>query len=429
MMIHFATASFLLMSTSLLTAAADPPEINTNHATFADALTSNLYTNDNECSSALGVSMAFGLIYPSGTGNSADQIRNVFGYPSGSQLQLVWNDTASKLDSAYEGQCRYSFFVDTQECESELPTLEIANSIWTDDGAELNPTYADVVGHAVRQIDFDDVGAAGVINEWVANSTNGLIPTILPEGRLSAILIAVNSIYLKASWAKAFEEAFTNEDIFYTAPSRETLAESTAHFMHTVDRFRYSHNVLPGFQILQLPFIGNTLSLMIILPVSDTSGTVMSTQVLAALPSLEYTRVALALPKFKFESEYKDGLKSSLESLGLTAPFQGGLCIFEGDCSASVDTIIHKTIIDVNEQGVEAAAVTTLIMTTSAPPTDPPILFMADHPFQFFIYDSNEDLVIFEGRVGAPAIPEESPGAQLKSKHTDSDFWSSTFWM
>ena len=83
-----------------------------------------------------------------------------------------------------------------------------------------------------------------------------------------------------------------------------------------------------------------------------------SQDVLNAIPSMKIERVAVAIPKFKFESEYKENLMESLNDIGLNAPFEGELCKIFDDCSVKISDVIQKTVIDVNEQGVEAAAVT-----------------------------------------------------------------------
>jgi len=144
---------------------------------------------------------------------------------------------------------------------------------------------------------------------------------------------------------------------------------------------------------------------------------------------LERTRVAFALPKFKFESEYKDDLKAALLALGMTAPFEerpDNMCIVEGRCDAFIDAIIQKTFIDVNEKGVEAAAVTALGLSLTSLPPPQAVLFLANRPFQFFLYDEVENLVIFEGQVGEPGVASDSV-ATLEGNHADPDFWQTNF--
>jgi serine protease inhibitor len=221
----------------------------------------------------------------------------------------------------------------------------------------------------------------------------------------------------------------TNNDYFYSSASRQTEV-TKAHFMHQVfDHLQYSHEALPGNQIAQLPFTASDLSMVLVRPMSDDKGTVTSSEVITSLTKLETTRVALALPKFKFESKYEENLKDALQAIGIIAPFFGDLCGLYGDCGPFIDKVIQKTVIDVNEKGVEAAAVTAIMVTKSGGPSEDPILMMLDHPFQFFIYDHTEDLVIFEGRLGAPEIPEGDSIVSLLSVHSEGDFWSKNFYV
>ena len=417
---------YLLLTAIPLLVAGD--SISTNHRGFADALTANLYGKENECSSALGVSMAFSLIYPGSTGNSTDQIRDVMGYPNGTQLRLVWKNVSSRLGSVYEGQCQMFF---GGECHEQAPTLKIANSVWLDDNGTVTLTYETVVGTSLHQIDFEADDSSVIVNKWVENQTNGLIDSIVPDDEPlypPYILIAINSIYLQASWTNPFNEQNTNEDSFYSMPNRQTEV-TKAHFMHQVyERLRYSHEALPCYQVAELPFAVSTLSMIVTLPVCDSVvPTASSEQVLTAIGELETTRVALSLPKFKFESKYEDALKDALQTIGVVAPFSGDLCGLFGSCGPFIDKIIQKTVIDVNEKGVEAAAVTAVsAIKTAGLLLEDPVLMELNHPFQFFIYDQMEDVVLFEGRVGAPDVPEGSV-ASLRSVHSEDDFWSKNF--
>lgn len=159
-----------------------------------------------------------------------------------------------------------------------------------------------------------------------------------------------------------------------------------------------------------------------------TSNAVLS----ALLPKLQSTAVAIALPKFRFTSSYQERMRAALQETGLTAPFEGSLCFGgEGGCNGKVTDVIHKTVIDVNEQGVEAAAVTnTVTLSRASSPLGTfgvPVLFLANHPFQFFIYEDEEDLVLFEGQVGNPGAAIETETPNLDIQHASPTFWSDTF--
>mmetsp|Transcript_39882 Transcript_39882/g.85970 ORF Transcript_39882/g.85970 Transcript_39882/m.85970 type:complete len:598 (-) Transcript_39882:165-1958(-) len=404
----------------------------TDHQMFADEFTSILYTNPNECSSALGVSMAFSLIYPGSTGDGLEEIRDTLYYPEGSNMRLVWEKTTQSMLGSANGE---------DQGWAVKPLLKIANSVWFDDGDTLDPDYKSVVSDYAKQIDLAAADSPIIVNEWVDESTNGMITEIVPEDEPlfpPYVLVAINSIYLKAAWREQFKEAKTNLDSFYESAT-STNEVSQAHFMNMVDRFQYSHDALPGYQVIDLPFDQSQMSMIFVLPMADDMETISSTDLIAALTDLKSTRVALSLPKFKFESKYEATLKDSLRQMGMTAPFTegaGALCgLFDNyqNCKdIFIDKVIQKTVIDVNEEGVEAAAVTAVgVGVTSVPsaPTDEPVLVTLDHPFQFFIYDNAQGLALFEGRVGKPEVPEGMPKVPLlDSKRTDDDFWSKVYY-
>lgn len=419
--------------------AVDPTE----HQAFADDLTAILHAeNANDCTSALGVSMAFSLVWPGCVGEAIGQVRDVLGYPDdSSNMRLVWEETTQTMLASAGGQCLGGVW--NGVCDSEAPLLKIANAIWYDDGSVLNSTYDSIVGGYAMQTDFEAMESPTVVNKWVENSTNGMIDSIVEEGKPlfpPYVLIAINSIYLKASWSEQFFEWLTNLDIFYESASR-TNTVSEAHFMNMVSYFDYSHDALPGHQVIDLPFDNSQMSMIFVLPFGDGSseGAVRSTDLIGVMDALESTRVALSLPKFKFESTYDD-IKSALSQLGIVAPFtagSGALCgMFENipDCgNLVIDDVIQKTVIDVNEKGVEAAAVTAVLVgKTSADPAEPPppdpVLMILDHPFQFFIYDKEQGLMLFEGRLGSPEVPDAEPTSPLlDAKHLDADFWANSF--
>lgn len=380
--------------------------------------------------------MAFSLIYPGCMGDAIEQVRETLRYPNSTNLQLVWENQTQELLAGASGACLWGS--SDQGCESEAPLLKIANSVWVHSEYALTSEYEVVVDEYVKQIDFKADNSPVLVNEWVDESTNGAIDEIVSEDEPlfpPTVLLAINSIYLKARWQKQFEYTKTNRDSFYDSASRMTEV-SKAHFMNMVEYFDYSHKALPEYQVIDLPFAESDMSMIFVLPMNEGADAVSSTDLIAAMDKLESTKMALSLPKFKFESEYGDDLKESLFTLGIQAPFTedtGALCgLFEDqtDCQKLIiDEIIQKTVIDVNEKGVEAAAVTAIsVGVTSMPVPTTPTLMILDHPFQFFIYDKTQDLMLFEGRLGEPEIPEIEPEeALLDALHSADGFWLNAF--
>lgn len=168
--------------------------------------------------------------------------------------------------------------------------------------------------------------------------------------------------------------------------------------------------------------------MILALPETDAAAPIDFQDIQPLLSGMESTKVAVALPKFRFESVYKENLKESLQSIGLKSAFEGGLCFGgEGGCNAKVSEVIQKTVINVNEEGVEASAVTAVMVDRGAPVPDVPVLFLANHPFQFFIYESEEDVVLFEGRVGDPGSTYTVEDPSLGAQHNDESFWTDSF--
>jgi serpin B len=144
--------------------------------------------------------------------------------------------------------------------------------------------------------------------------------------------------------------------------------------------------------------------MLIVLPTTDGARTVKSTDLIGALDKLESSRVALSLPKFNFESTYENDLTEALIALGLGSLFKAeneSFCgLLQNSSCLVISLVIQKTSIAVDEKGVEAAATTAVKMNGMSFDPTPPILMRVDHPFQFFIYDEKEELMLFEGRLG-----------------------------
>lgn len=367
------------------------------------------------------------LLYPSMQGDSKTQTESILGFSS-DENELPWARTIAAFDTDYTGACVDEF---DGQCFRNQSTVSVSNSVWVHDGSSLNPAYENLVGDIVSETDFSAAEAGDLVNAWVEEATRGLIDTIVESAPLSPwILLAINAIYLKASWRLPFDDFRTTTDKFYT-PDKLSVTRDDTIFMHQLERHPYSHTAIPGFQMVQLQFTSEPLSMILVQPSTAAGGTVTSTQVLAALPEIvdintQHPRVALALPRFEMESIYTDILKTSLMDMGLTAPFAGNLCVYEDDCSPFLDVVLQKTYLSLDEKGVEAAAVTVGAVATSFP-VDPPFEFLANAPFQFFIYDAATEVVIFEGRVVDPIPHANAPATTSTGKHSDPTFWTDQF--
>ena len=174
--------------------------------------------------------------------------------------------------------------------------------------------------------------------------------------------------------------------------------------MHRTGDFRYSEG--DGRQVLELPYEGNDLAMVIILPreadgLGALEATLSSQNLEAWLAGLRRQKVRIALPRFTMTSSFR--LEKALKSLGMTDAFTGRADFsgMNGRGGLFISAVIHKAFVDVNEEGTEAAAATAVVMMKSAAPK-PPVIFQADHPFLFLIRDNASGSILFMGRLMDP---------------------------
>lgn len=292
--------------------------------------------------------------------------------------------------------------------------LEIANAVFGRKGLELTDAFQKTIetsfAGGIRAVDFEGNPdqAADTINGWVSEKTHGKIKEVLKKTPavkdLHAVL--VDTLYFKASWLHPFEKMFTKPAAFHGA------REAQVPTMHQTGHFGYLEQ--EDAQVLGMPYKDGPFEMVVVLPkkkeglaaiekrLNPRALEVWTTQ-------LEPKRVQVSLPRFKVT--WGDDLVPVFQKLGVQALFTPGGADLSGITTKVplyVSKIVHKTFVAVDEEGTEAAAVTSVeAMAGSAPPRDPPIVFAADHPFLFLIRDSKNGAVLFMGRVTDPEPAEK----------------------
>jgi serpin B len=245
-----------------------------------------------------------------------------------------------------------------------------------------------------------------MINRWVAGKTRDKITDILqPESvGTDSRLVLVNALYFKAPWLDSFNESATT-DVDFFAPDG---SRSAVPMMHSVRATRYFETA--DAQVVKLPYARGAFSMIVILP-KDKSGLPalearLDEELIEGLRSkLENKRVDLSLPKFKAEGAFD--MVDALKGLGVKSAFEGNLADFSfmnGKRDLFINAASHKSFVEVNERGTEAAAATAIGVArmTAAAPQDAPVIFRADHPFIFLIQDEAGGTILFMGRVAKP---------------------------
>jgi serine protease inhibitor len=284
--------------------------------------------------------------------------------------------------------------------------MEIANSIWyRDDFSVLEDfihTNQEYFYAEIRSLDFSAPGAKDIINWWVSEKTHEKIREIIDEIPAQTVMYLINAIYFKGMWTFEFDPEDTGLKPFYPAegPSFNALA------MRQETELNYYHNDL--FQLVELPYGDRNFSMLVFLPSAGKS----CSDILAGMDNdswnswtgqLAETDVLVQLPKFKFET-FKL-LNEYLSSMGMEIAFTDA-ADFTGINPAGnlyISRVLHKTYIDVNEEGTEAAAVTAVeVGFTSVGPNPGPVRFIADRPFLFAIRENSTGSILFMGRLSYP---------------------------
>lgn len=372
-------------------------EVNAVNQQFAFDLFKVVAAEEEEncCVSPLSTSLCIGMILNGADNDTYQEIQETLGYSGFSNQEI----------NEY-----------VQTMQTELPKLDgrtlltNANSIWINnnytllpDYIQLNKTYYDA---EVSNIPFDDK-AAGTINQWCDEKTNGLIPTIIDHAESSAISYLLNAIYFKGMWTYEFKKDDTTDRPFYTADGRsDKVATMTQENDFNIYRDR-------DITIVELPYGNQAISMLLFMPslpetntVDNLIGTMDHSKWEQWMTGMRKYSFEIRLPRFKMEKEMN--LIEPLKALGIQKAFTDEadftkMCSLAG---VSIGMILQKTYLEVNEAGTEAAAVTIGGMSTS---TGEPIEFNPwpsvvsfDHPFGYIIRENSTGAILFAGKVAKP---------------------------
>ncbi len=345
--------------------------------------------------SPYSISTALAMTYEGAKGQTAEEMQSVFHFPKDAELRR--NAISQIADEINKGDKEYK--------------LSTANALWAQKDFAFRKDYLEVVenyyGGVARNLDFkaDTEGSRLTINGWVEDQTNDKIKDLIPAGVLNrgTRLVLTNAIYFKGEWVKTFDKSATKDRDFTISRfnkvpvpmMRQSGRDSTFNYAETED-----------LQLLELPYAGDDISMLMILPKDDLGsieGSLTIQQLSEWRESLTEQRVDIFIPRFKFET--KTFMKKTLSKMGMPTAFSNS-ADFTGMEEESrenwkIDEVIHQAFVDVNEEGTEAAAATAIVFgPTSMPPPVP--VFMADHPFIFIIQQKETGNILFMGRVSDP---------------------------
>lgn len=342
--------------------------------------------------SPYSISTALAMTYAGARRGTEAQMRETLHFPQDreqvhqafAQLEARFRDIASK------GQVH----------------LAVANALWPHTGYPLLKEFLTLVrehyGVQITSVDYGDPERArATINSWVADKTANRIRDLIPPGILDALtrLVLVNAIYFKGSWASQFDPDVTREAPFWIAPRRERLVP----MMNQRAWLRYWEG--DGLQVLELPYAGRELSMVVLLP-ENRDGLPCLEDGLSVesiglwTQNLWRSQVEVSLPRFEVTLPFR--LDATLAEMGMVDAFgEADFSGMDGTKQLYIAAVLHKAFVAVNEVGTEAAAATAVVMATRGLVLATPV-FCADHPFLFLIRDNRTGSILFLGRVVDP---------------------------
>ncbi|MCE2395666.1 serpin family protein [Candidatus Poribacteria bacterium] len=276
--------------------------------------------------------------------------------------------------------------------------ISIANSIWSRQGVDFNPEFLErnrvFFGAEIASLDFSSPQATETINEWVKTNTNGKIEKIIDRINPQTLLFLINAIYFKGNWQDEFNKSRTRTGVFHLTNGSEKQVQ----MMRREGEYPYLRG--ENFEATSLPYGDGRVSMYIFLPNRDSNlnkflGNLNAENWKGWISQFQDRRQTMMLPRFKLE--YEVGLNDTLEALGMGIAFGDGADFSNMGPSLFISEVTHKTFVEVNEEGTEAAAVTAVVGVTSVPP-----VFRVDRPFFFAIYDAETEAILFMGIVTEP---------------------------
>jgi serpin B len=382
--------------------AADVRTAAQGDLAFAADLHRKIGGDGNLVYSPASVSLALAMTYAGAAGKTAEEMKTVLHFTlDPEKLHAVnhkrlytWNG-GGKEHRPYE--------------------LSVADSLWGQKGEPWKKEFTELLktryAAGLREVDFaaDPEAARGPINQWAADWTHNKIPELVPPGVLTGNtrLVLANAVYFKGAWASKFDKERTAQSPFQAGGTKEVPVQMM------YQRHHFGYGATADAQLLEMPFEGHRLALVVILPnkkdglpaLEASLSPVKLNELLGRI--LHGDEVEVYLPRFKFESSLD--LARTLAAMGMPSAFAGGAADFsgmDGTRDLFIGSVIHKATVEINEEGGEAAAATAVevgVKSEALPKDRQTPVFRADHPFLFLIRDRETGEILFLGRVADPS--------------------------
>ena len=307
--------------------------------------------------------------------------------------------------------------------------LNVANSLWAQEGYDILPEYKDLLktycGAATISLDYKTQPGEAIktINGWVEERTRGRIKDIIAPDAITpdTKMVLTNAICFKGDWEQKFQDDFTEDSKFFIS-SEDSIG---VRMMKHTGVYNYAD--IESLQILEMPYAGNELSMIALLPreaegLKKLENDLSLENLKTWKARMDSAKVLANFPKFEMVSSFD--LTNALISMGMIDAFNSRNANFNGiaprhDDPLYLSSVIHKAFIEVDEEGTQASAATSTMAADGISFNDTQILvFRADHPFIFLIQENQTGSIIFMGRVSEPTKAQKT-SAQENMNSTD----------
>ncbi|WP_437971209.1 serpin family protein [Sorangium sp. So ce260] len=350
--------------------------------------------------SPYSISTALAMTWAGAKGETEAAMADTLRFDLGQdKLHPAFNWIDQELESRGQG---------AQGADGQGFRLNVVNTLWGQVGYSFEAPFLDTLGlnygAGMHIVDFEGhpQEAVDLINGWVSDQTEGKIEKLVPVEAITpdTVLVLTNAIYFNAAWRTPFETASTNDGQFTTADGTEV----TVPLMRGHLEIPYAEG--DGYQAVAMPYDGDELSMVIILPAEGTldafEASLDGAKLDGIVGAMGEHLVDTTMPRFKFE--YELSLKDTLKAMGMEVAFTAGAADFTGINAKGrpyIQDVIHKAFVGVNEAGTEAAAATAVIVGEESAPAPASLSLVS--PFLFLIRDNATGSILFAGRIADPS--------------------------
>lgn len=349
----------------------------------------------NVCYSPVSISSALAMVLLGAKGDTAVQMSQALCLNTEEDIHQGFQELLSNLNKP-----------------SRKYSLRTANRLFAENTCKILPPYKEsclqFYHSELKQLSFAKAPEESRkhINTWVSKQTEGKIPELLSGGSVDSEtrLVLVNALYFKGKWHQPFNKEDTSEMPFKINKKEERPVQ----MMHQEDKFNYAYVKEVQAKVLEMPYKGKELSLVILLPdrgvdLSQVENNLTFEKLMAwTKPDImKSSDVDVFFPKFKLQEDYD--MESVFQHLGMVDVFQGGKADLSGmspERDLCLSNFVHKSVVEMNEEGTEAAAASSAIIEFCCAVNVP--TFCADRPFLFFIRHNKTNSLLFCGRFSSP---------------------------